>query len=76
MIAARNVPSAESGSPGAFDLAHWQLNEVIYVRPVATTQGPAFSVHAADGTPLFVAGSMNQVMEAARENEVRLATLH
>lgn len=60
----------------AFDLARWQVNEVLYARKVDTTEGPGFAVYAADGTPLFTTPTMAQVLVAAQDNEMKLASVH
>lgn len=77
MIAARNASQSETlAGMTAFDLARWQLNEVLYIREVPAQQGTGFAVHAADGTFLFNAESMSQVLAAARDNDMRLAAVH
>jgi hypothetical protein len=77
MVTARDTfqPDALAGMT-PFDLARWQLNEVLYIREVRAPQGTGFAVHAADGTFLFNAESMSQILAAARDNDMRLAAVH
>lgn len=60
----------------AFDLARWRLNDLLYTRPVRTEDGPGVAVYAADGTFLFIAESLADVIHTAKTNEMELATLH
>jgi hypothetical protein len=37
------------------ELANLGMEEIAFVKPVMTEKGPAFAIHAADGTPMAIA---------------------
>jgi len=37
------------------ELATLGMEEIAFVKPVMTEKGPAFAIHAADGTPMAIA---------------------
>ncbi|WP_298216355.1 DUF1150 family protein [Acidocella sp.] len=41
----------------AAQLAMLGLEEIAFVKPVMTDHGPAFAIHAADGTPMALAAN-------------------
>ena len=78
MSTMQNASAAKPLHPNmsAFDLARLNLNDTLYVRSLRTPKGDAFEVHAADGTLLFVVEDLHDVVETARANDMRLATVH
>lgn len=81
-----NDPGAEAGrtvmtdamlrSLSAQDFAQLGTNEVAYVRPVVMNGARAFSIHAADGTPIGAAPNAQLAAAAIRQHEMEPALVH
>ena len=59
--------------------AEWQasmLNQVAYIKPVLENGQPAFSVHAADGTPLAIIGDRDTAFAAVRSHDLEPVNVH
>lgn len=57
-------------------LAELGLQEIAYVRPVMTDDGPAFGVFAANGTPLGLAPDHNLARAAIVQHEMAPVSVH
>lgn len=58
------------------DFATFGLDHVAYVRPVTFDDAPAFSVHAADGTPLTVLAERDVAFATVRQNDMEPLSVH
>lgn len=58
------------------DFAAFGVDHVAYVRPVTVNGVGAFSVHAADGTPLTVLPKLDVAFAAIRQNDMEPLSLH
>ncbi|HKM63973.1 MAG TPA: DUF1150 family protein [Acidisphaera sp.] len=69
---------------GTFDLRHLSVSElaqlgvsqIAYVRPVVVNGAPAFAIHAADGTPMAMAGDRDVAMAAIAQHEMVPVSVH
>lgn len=75
-FASQNTYRLPVATMSAFDLAHWRLNELLYIRPLPSAAGDGVAVYAADGTFLFTAESVATVVLTAAFHEMELATVH
>ena len=57
-------------------LAQLGVSQIAYVKPVVFNGEPAFAIHAADGTPMAVAGGRDVAMAAIRQQEMVPALVH
>ena len=58
------------------DFAAFGVDHVAYVRPVTVDDAPAFSVHAADGTPLTVLPDRDVAFATVRQNDMEPLSVH
>ncbi len=58
------------------DFAAFGVDHVAYVRPVTVDGAPAFSVHAADGTPLTVLPEREVAFATVRQNDMEPLSVH
>ena len=58
------------------DFAVLGNDEVAYLRPVVLNGARAFSIHAADGTPIGAAPSAQLAAAAIRQHEMEPALVH
>ncbi|MFO0986114.1 MAG: DUF1150 family protein [Alphaproteobacteria bacterium] len=59
--------------------AEWQasmVNQVAYIKPVLENGQTAFSVHAADGTPLAIIGDRDTAFAAVRSHDLEPVSVH
>jgi len=52
------------------------VSQLAYVKSVRVDGEPAFAIHAADGTPMAVAGDQDTAVAAIREHEMIPALVH
>ncbi|MBO0710465.1 MAG: DUF1150 family protein [Acetobacteraceae bacterium] len=83
-----NKPADDQGTPvdegGAFDIRHLSpqqlaqlgVSQIAYVKPVQTSDGLAFAIHAADGTPMALADNQEVAIAAIRQHEMMPALVH
>lgn len=57
-------------------LALLGMEEVAFVKPVMTDTGPAFSIHAADGTPMAIASDAKLAAAAIIQNDMVPNSVH
>ncbi|MCL2427997.1 MAG: DUF1150 domain-containing protein [Alphaproteobacteria bacterium] len=78
---AQEAPKDETG---AFDIRHLSqqqlaqlgVSQIAYVRPIETSNGVAFAIHAADGTPMALADNQEVAIAAIRQHEMMPALVH
>lgn len=59
------------------DFRSFGLNHIAYVKPTDMENNiQAWSIHAADGTPLSIMPTMEEAMAALRESELKAVWLH
>jgi hypothetical protein len=58
------------------DFARLGAEEVAYIRPVLMNGARAFSIHAADGTPIGAAPNAQLAAAAIRQHEMEPAAVH
>ena len=69
---------------GAVDIRHLSLaqlaalgvSQIAYVKPVLLNGATAYAIHAADGTPMAVAGDRDLAIAAVREHEMFPTLVH
>ena len=52
------------------------VSQIAYVKQVDTDGGVAFAIHAADGTPMAIAGDQEVAVAAIRQHEMVPALVH
>jgi len=60
----------------AEQLAQLGMQQIAYVKPVVVNGTSAFAIHAADGTPMAIAGDRDVAMAAIRQHEMVAAQVH
>ena len=51
-------------------LARLGMEQIAFVKPVMTENGPAFAIHAADGTPMAIAANRPLAQAAIIQNDM------
>ena len=57
-------------------LASLGVAQIAYVRPVVVDGAPAFSIHAADGTPMALTADLSVALAAVVHHEMVPALVH
>jgi hypothetical protein len=57
-------------------LARLGVAQIAYVKAVMLNGAPAFAIHAADGTPMAVAGDRDLALAAIRQHEMVPTLVH
>lgn len=52
------------------------LSQIAYVKPIMMNGSPAFAIHAADGSPMAVAGDRELAVAAIIQHEMAAALVH
>jgi hypothetical protein len=52
------------------ELATLGMEEIAFVKPVMTDKGPAFAIHAADGTPMAIASDASLAQAAIIQHDM------
>ena len=60
----------------AEQLAGLGVSQIAYVKPVMMNGVRAFAIHAADGTPMAVAGDCDVAVAAIRQHEMQPNLVH
>jgi hypothetical protein len=58
------------------EFTYWGLQDVAYIRRVAVNGEPAYSVHAADGTPMAVMPKLDVAQAAVRQHDLEPLSVH
>jgi hypothetical protein len=74
--AGRMLTAAALRNLSAQDFARLGAEEMAYVRPVILNGAQAFSIHAADGTPIGAAPSAQLAAAAIRQHEMEPLLVH
>lgn len=69
---------------GTFDIRHLSteqlgalgVSQIAYVKPVVRNGQHGFAIHAADGTPMAVAGDRNVAVAAIIQHEMQPLSVH
>ncbi len=82
---AANEPGQEnSGLTRLIDIRHLSteqlaqlgVSQIAYVKQVMMNGSPAFAIHAADGSPMAVAGDQELAVAAIRQHEMVASLVH
>ena len=78
---ARRRTGAEAPNDSAprlslYDFMKSRMNDVIYTRPIQDDNGSAYAVYAADGTFLDLFDTLGEVIIAAHDQDMVVATVH
>jgi hypothetical protein len=57
-------------------LANLGVSQIAYVKPVLVNGAVAYAIHAADGTPMALAGDRDLALAAIREHELMPTMVH
>ncbi len=57
-------------------LAQLGLQQIAYVKPVVVNGTAAYAIHAADGTPMAIAGELDVALAAIVQHEMVPAQVH
>ncbi len=57
-------------------LAQLGLQQIAYVKPVVVNGSAAYAIHAADGTPMAIAGELDVALAAIVQHEMVPAQVH
>lgn len=57
-------------------LAQLGLQQIAYVKPVMVNGTAAFAIHAADGTPMAIAGDREVAIAAIQQHEMVATQVH
>lgn len=57
-------------------LAQLGLQQIAYVKPVVVNGTAAFAIHAADGTPMAIAGDREVAIAAINQHEMVATQVH
>jgi hypothetical protein len=69
---------------GTFDIRHLSeaqlaalgVSQIAYVKPIIVNGQAGFAIHAADGTPMAVAGDRNVAVAAILQHEMQPLSVH
>ncbi len=76
--------STETKAVASFDIRHLSaeqlaqlgVSHIAYVKPVTVNGQSGFAIHAADGTPMAVAGDREVAMAAILQHEMHPLSVH
>jgi hypothetical protein len=79
-----DVPVSSGQKVAAFDVRHLSeqqlaalgVSHIAYVKPVMVNGVQGFAIHAADGTPMAVAGDREVAVAAVMEHEMLPFSVH
>ena len=57
-------------------LAQLGMQQIAYVKPVVVNGTAAYAIHAADGTPMAIAGDLDVAVAAIMQHEMVPAQVH
>jgi hypothetical protein len=77
-------PDDQAAAVGMFDIRHLSteqlaqlgLQQIAYVKPVVANGAQCFAIHAADGTPMAIAGDRDVAIAAIVQHEMVPAQVH
>ena len=79
-----DVQMAPASEIGAFDIRHLSaeqlaalgVSQIAYVKPIIVNGQAGFAIHAADGTPMAVAGDRDVAVAAILQHEMQPLSVH
>lgn len=79
-----NDTTNETPTLASFDLHHLSaeqlgqlgVSQIAYVKPVTVNGQHGFAIHAADGTPMALAGDREVAMAAIQQHEMHALSVH
>jgi len=79
-----DIHSAPAAEAVAFDVRHLSeqqlaalgVSQIAYVKPVVVNGIEGFAIHAADGTPMAVAGDRDVAVAAILQHEMQPLSVH
>ncbi|MEA2743068.1 MAG: hypothetical protein QOG25_1439 [Acetobacteraceae bacterium] len=79
-----NLPQSTGHEVVAFDVRHLSeqqlaalgVSHIAYVKPVTVNGVQGFAIHAADGTPMAVAGNREVAVAAVMQHEMMPLSVH
>ena len=79
-----DMTAASTQDIGAFDVRHLSeqqlavlgVSHIAYVKPVVVNGALGFAIHAADGTPMAVAGDRDVAVAAVMQHEMLGVAVH
>ena len=77
-------PDEQAVVPGVMDIRHISaeqlaqlgMQQIAYVKPVVVNGSAAYAIHAADGTPMAIAGDLEVAVAAIMQHEMVPAQVH
>jgi len=80
----QDIESASASEPIEFDIRHLSaaqlgalgVSHIAYVKPVVLNGEHGFAIHAADGTPMAVAGDRQVAMAAILQHDMLALSVH
>ena len=70
------IPNDSAPRMSLYDFMKSRMDDVIYARPIQDENGSAYAVYAADGTFLDLFDTLGEVIIAALDQDMVVATVH
>ena len=70
------TPNDSTPRMSLYDFMKSRMDDVIYTRPIQDDNGSAYAVYAADGTFLDLFDTLGEVIIAAHDQDMVVATVH
>ncbi len=70
------TPNDSTPRMSLYDFMKSRMDDVIYTRPIQDDNGSAYAVYAADGTFLDLFDTLGEVLIAAHDQDMVVATVH
>ncbi len=70
------TPNDSTPRMSLYDFMKSRMDDVIYARPIQDDNGSAYAVYAADGTFLDLFDTLGEVIIAAHDQDMVVATVH
>lgn len=70
------APNDSARRMSLYDFMKSRMDDVIYARPIQDENGSAYAVYAADGTFLDLFDTLGEVIIAAHDQDMVVATVH
>jgi len=70
------TPNDSTSRMSLYDFMKSRMDDVIYTRPIQDDNGSAYAVYAADGTFLDLFDTLGEVLIAAHDQDMVVATVH
>lgn len=74
--AGAETPNDSAPRMSLYDFMKSRMDDVIYTRPIQDDNGSAYAVYAADGTFLDLFDTLGEVIIAAHDQDMVVATVH